>query len=96
MLSAFMVGAAICVLATVACGLLRLVLATAIADRILSVQLLATGTMASLLLVDAARPTGTGAGELAIVLAMLAPVAAIGFAGARARSQGPRHDGDGP
>ncbi len=84
-MNAFLLGAGVFVLATVAVGLVRILRGPADADRMLAAQLLGTGGVASLLLLGLA--TGTpGAIDLALVLALLAAFASAAFvAGSRSR-----------
>lgn len=80
----FLLGAAAFVLGTVALGLLRVLRGPADADRLLAAPLLGTGGVATLLLFGVA--TGeAAAGDLALVLTLLAAFAAVGFATGLAR-----------
>jgi multicomponent Na+:H+ antiporter subunit F len=71
--------AALAILATVVVGLLRVVIGPTRSDRMMGAQLLGTGGIAVLLLVGTADRT-SGAIEVALVLAVLAPFATIAFA----------------
>lgn len=73
----FLLGAACFVLLMVALGFVRIVLGPDDADRMMAVQLLGTGGVAVLLLIDAA--TGVGAIDVVLTLVLLAAFAAVGF-----------------
>ncbi|NMJ43660.1 multiple resistance and pH regulation protein F [Roseomonas sp. JC162] len=71
-----LLGAALLVLATVMTGLARVLRGPGIADRVMAAQLLGTGGIAVLLLLDAA--TGTpGLADAALTLALLAAFATV-------------------
>jgi multicomponent Na+:H+ antiporter subunit F len=72
-------AAALLVLATVAAGLARVLRGPGIADRVMAAQLLGTGGIAVLLLLDAA--TGApGLADAALTLALLAAFATVALA----------------
>ncbi len=73
----FLLGAAGFVLLMVALGFIRIVRGPDDADRMMAVQLLGTGGVAVLLLIDAA--TGVGAIDVVLTLVLLAAFAAVGF-----------------
>jgi len=79
--SAFLMVAAIVVLASGAIGLTRVLAAcgTKAAERMMAAQLLGTATIGALLLVGTAAAL-PAAVDLALLLAMLAPFAVIGLA----------------
>ncbi len=74
----FMLAAGFFVLATVAAGLLRLLYGPAMADRIMSAQLLGTGGIAVLLLLGAAT-TLPSMIDVALTLALLAAFTSAAF-----------------
>jgi multicomponent Na+:H+ antiporter subunit F len=74
----FFLGAAGFLLITVALGLVRIVRGPADADRMMSAQLLGTGGVAVLLLVDAAEVV-PAAVDVALTLALLAAFASVAF-----------------
>lgn len=85
-MGAFLLATAAVVLVTVAVGLIRVLRGPADADRMSAAQLLGTGGVAALLLLGVA--TGAPAlGDLALVLALLAAFAAVGFV-AKSRDDG--------
>ncbi len=85
-MGAFLLATAAVVLVTVAVGLIRILRGPADADRMSAAQLLGTGGVAALLLLGVA--TGAPAlGDLALVLALLAAFAAVGFV-AKSRDDG--------
>ncbi|CAH2602346.1 Sodium:proton antiporter [Rhodovastum atsumiense] len=71
----FLTAAALVVLATVAAGLLRLRRGPGAAERMLAVQLLGTGSIAVVLLLEAASGP-----DIALTLAVLAALAPAAFA----------------
>lgn len=83
----FLLAAAAFVLGTVALGLARLLRGPGEADRMLAAQLLGTGGVAALLLFGVA--TGVGAiADIALVLALLAAFASVGFVAGSAGRNG--------
>ena len=71
-----LLGAALLALATVAAGLVRVLRGPGVADRVMAAQLLGTGGIAVLLLLDAA--TGiAGLADAALTLALLAAFATV-------------------
>ncbi len=74
----FLVLAALALLAIVAAGLVRVHLGPSRADRIISAQLIGTGGVAIALLLAAAS-ADTAIIDVALVLALLAAFAAVGF-----------------
>ncbi len=71
-----LLSVALLVLATVVAGLVRVLRGPGIADRVMAAQLLGTGGIAALLLLDAA--TGTpGLTDAALTLALLAAFATV-------------------
>jgi multicomponent Na+:H+ antiporter subunit F len=71
-----LLGAALLVLATVVAGLVRVLRGPGVADRVMAAQLLGTGGIAALLLLDAA--TGVpGVADAALTLALLAAFATV-------------------
>jgi multicomponent Na+:H+ antiporter subunit F len=77
-MSEFLLAAAGFVLLTVAVGLVRILRGPGNVDRTMAVQLLGTGSIASLLLVAAA--TGVrGVEDIALGLALLAAFASVAF-----------------
>ena len=71
-----LLGAALLVLATAAAGLVRVLRGPGVADRVMAAQLLGTGGIAVLLLLDAA--TGiAGLADAALTLALLAAFATV-------------------
>jgi multicomponent Na+:H+ antiporter subunit F len=74
----FLLGAAAFVLATVGLGLVRILWGPSDADRLLAAQLLGTGGIAALLLFGVATAEAA-AGDLALVLTLLAAFATVGF-----------------
>lgn len=81
--------AALSVLATVVLALLRVLRGPGPADRVMAAQLVGTGGIAVLLLLDAAG-TMPGVGDAALTLALLAAFATV------ALMRGAPGDGDGP
>ncbi|WP_295457954.1 monovalent cation/H+ antiporter complex subunit F [uncultured Thiodictyon sp.] len=77
-MSEFLLIAALCVLGTVALGLVVILRGPTEADRLSAAQLLGTGGVAALLLLGVATDT-TGVADLALVLALLAAFAAVAF-----------------
>jgi len=73
----FLLAAAGFVLLMVALGFIRILRGPDDADRMMAVQLLGTGGVAALLLIDAA--TGVGATDVALTLVLLAAFATVGF-----------------
>ena len=74
----FLLGAAVLVLAMMALGLVRLLRGPARADRIMAAQLLGTGGIAVLLLLE--QPMAMPAAvDIALVLAVLAAFVAAAF-----------------
>ena len=82
----FLVGSAIFILAMVALGLCRILRGPAEADRMMAVQLLGTGGVAVLLLlaVPAKMPSIV---DVALMLALLAAFAAVGFVTSASRAK---------
>ncbi len=74
----FLLAAAIFVLGAVALGLIRVLRGPQNADRMLAVQLLGTGGVASLLLLGVANGV-KAVGDLALLLALLAAFAGVAF-----------------
>lgn len=75
-MTTFLLAAAATVLATVAVGLVRVLRGPSAADRMMAAQLLGTGGIAAMVLLAVA--TGTdGALDVALVLALLSPFAAV-------------------
>lgn len=74
----FLLAAAVFLLATVALGLARIVRGPTDADRIMSAQLLGTGGVAVLLLAGSAVATPVSV-DVALILALLAAFASVGF-----------------
>ena len=74
----FLIAAAGFVLATVALGLMRILLGPTRADRIMAAQLLGTGGIAVLLLVARAIPM-PGMVDVALVLGLLAAFVSVAF-----------------
>ncbi|HSO07053.1 MAG TPA: monovalent cation/H+ antiporter complex subunit F [Pelomicrobium sp.] len=85
-MSAFLLAAALVVLATTAVGLVRVLRGPTDADRLMAVQLLGTGGIATLLLMGVAEGTA-GVVDVALTLALLAAFAAVAFAGLYARRE---------
>ncbi|WP_295391289.1 monovalent cation/H+ antiporter complex subunit F [uncultured Thiodictyon sp.] len=77
-MSEFLLVAALCVLGTVALGLVAILRGPTPADRLSAAQLLGTGGVAALLLLGVATDTA-GVTDLALVLALLAAFAAVAF-----------------
>jgi multicomponent Na+:H+ antiporter subunit F len=76
----FLLSAAAVVLASVALGLVRVVVGPGRADRMMAAQLAGSGGIAVLLLLGRATDA-QGAVDVALVLALLATFAALVFAG---------------
>ena len=77
-MTAFLGGAAVFVLVTVAVGLARILPGSADSDRMMAAQLFGTGGIATVLL--AAVATGlTGVVDVALALALLAAFASVAF-----------------
>jgi multicomponent Na+:H+ antiporter subunit F len=74
----FLLAAAAFVLGTVALGLVRILRGPGEADRMLAAQLLGTGGVAALLLFGVATRVSAIA-DIALVLALLAAFASVGF-----------------
>ena len=74
----FLIGAAAFVLFTVAVGLLRVLSGPGNSDRLMAAQLLGTGGVATLLIVSSATG-GSGIGDVALSLALLAAFASVAF-----------------
>ena len=74
----FLLAAAVFLLATVALGLARIVRGPTDADRMMSAQLLGTGGVAVLLLAGSAVGTPASV-DVALILALLAAFASVGF-----------------
>jgi multicomponent Na+:H+ antiporter subunit F len=72
----FLTAAAILLMAIVAAGLVRLLLGPGIADRLMAVQLLGTGSAGMLLLSASAVPMA-GAVDVALVLGLLAALVSV-------------------
>jgi multicomponent Na+:H+ antiporter subunit F len=91
----FLLAVAAFVLATVALGLIRVLLGPADADRMMAPQLLGTGGIAALLLLGAA--TGMpGAIDIALTLTLLAAFASVAFVKGASEPAEPEPDeGDG-
>lgn len=81
----FLLAAALVVLATTAVGLVRVLRGPSDADRLMSVQLLGTGGIATLLLIGVAEGAA-GVVDVALTLALLAAFAAAAFAALYART----------
>lgn len=79
----FLLSAAFVILTVVAAGLLRLLYGPARADRMMSAQLLGTGGIAILLLLDASGEVTAGA-DVALTLALLSSFASAAFVKAAA------------
>lgn len=78
----FLLAAAVCVLAAVGVGLVRVLRGPSDADRIMAAQLLATGGGALLLLVAAAT-ANPAVIDVALVLALVAAFASAAFVRSR-------------
>ena len=76
------------ILLTVAAGLVRVLSGPGDFDRMMAVQLLGTGGIASLLLIASATTTVAGVEDVALGLALLAAFASIAFVNS-ARTDGP-------
>ncbi len=74
----FLLIAAGFILLTVAAGLVRVLWGPGVADRMMAVQLLGTGGVASLLLIASAT-TVAGVEDVALGLALLAAFASVAF-----------------
>lgn len=77
-MNTFFLSAAMIVLLMVALGLLRVIRGPAAADRMMGAQLLGSGGIAVLLLAGIASDTPASI-DAALVLALLAPFATVGF-----------------
>ena len=77
-MTGFLLIAAGFVLATVAIGLARILRGPSDADRMMAAQLLGTGGVAALLLAGAAIGA-SGAIDVALTIALLAPFASVAF-----------------
>ncbi|MCZ7566605.1 MAG: monovalent cation/H+ antiporter complex subunit F [Burkholderiales bacterium] len=77
-MSAFLLAAAGCVLATVALGLVRILRGPGDAERMMAAQLLGSGGVATLLLLGAASGA-SGVEDVALTLALLAAFASVAF-----------------
>lgn len=77
-MSEFLLGAAGCVLAMVAIGMIRVLRGPADADRLMAAQLLGSGGIAALLLGGAAIGDGAVV-DVSLTLALLAAFASIAF-----------------
>jgi multicomponent Na+:H+ antiporter subunit F len=77
-MSEFLLAAAGFILVTVAVGLIRILRGPGNVDRTMAVQLLGTGSIASLLLVAAATDV-RGVEDVALGLALLAAFASVAF-----------------
>jgi multicomponent Na+:H+ antiporter subunit F len=88
----FLIAAAGLVLATVALGLMRILLGPTRADRIMAAQLLGTGGIAVLLLLARAIPM-PGMVDVALVLGLLAAFVSVAFV--KAAVQPPTEGGPG-
>lgn len=94
-MNAFLLAAAAGVLATVALGLVRVVRGPARTDRMMAAQLLGTGGLGALLLYGVATRT-SAALDVALLLAVLTPFAAVAFfRGAAMDEDGPPPGGSG-
>jgi multicomponent Na+:H+ antiporter subunit F len=82
-MSSFLLAAATGVLVAVAAGLVRVVRGPSRTDRVMAVQLLGAGALASILLYGAATEL-PAAFDVALLLALLAPFATIASARAAA------------
>jgi multicomponent Na+:H+ antiporter subunit F len=82
--SDFLLAAAAFVLGTVALGLVRILRGPGEADRMLAAQLLGTGGVAALLLFGVGSRVAAIA-DIALVLALLAAFASVGFVAGSAR-----------
>jgi multicomponent Na+:H+ antiporter subunit F len=81
-MTAFLLGAAVFVLAMVAVGLTRVLRGPDHADRVMAVQLLGSGGIACLLLIGAAAEVPAVV-DVALTLALLAAFASIAFVKAK-------------
>lgn len=77
-MTAFLYGAGLVLLLTVAASLVRIHLGPARADRMMSAQLIGTSGVGTVLLLAAAEGD-TSMVDVALVLALLAAFAAVGF-----------------
>jgi len=77
-MTAFLAGAAVFVLLTVAVGLARILRGPADADRMMAAQLFGSGGIATLLLIAAASGLSEVL-DVALVLAVLAAFASVAF-----------------
>ena len=77
-MSLFLLAAAGLILATVAIGLVRVLRGPGDVDRMMAAQLIGTGGVAVLLLIDSASAI-PGVGDIALTLALLAAFASVAF-----------------
>lgn len=84
-MNAFLLAVAALVILTVAVGLVRVVRGPAPADRMMAAQLLGTAGIAALLLVGVAT-SASAALDVALMLALLAPFAAVALVTATPRA----------
>jgi multicomponent Na+:H+ antiporter subunit F len=82
----FLLAAAGFVLATVAVGLVRVLRGPGDVDRLMAAQLLGTGGIAALLLLAEAMSV-SAAGDVALILALLAAFISVAFVNGIARSR---------
>jgi multicomponent Na+:H+ antiporter subunit F len=82
------------ILATVAVGLVRVLLGPGDADRVMSAQLFGTGGIAALLVIASAT-AAPGVEDVALGLALLAALASVAFINSLPTQPG-GHEGGGP
>ena len=90
-MSAFFLGAACVLLASVAAGLVRVRRGPTAIDRMLAAQLVGTGGAAMLVLLAEVMAV-PAARDVALVLALLAALTAVGFVRGRAHRRGAERD----
>jgi multicomponent Na+:H+ antiporter subunit F len=89
----FLLLAAGFIMLSVAAGLFRVLRGPGDADRMMAVQLLGTGGIASLLLIASAT-TVAGVDDVALGLALLAAFASVAFVNGAATDDGQAQEGD--
>jgi multicomponent Na+:H+ antiporter subunit F len=94
MMNEFLLLAAGFILLTVAAGLFRVLRGPGDADRMMAVQLLGTGGIASLLLIASAT-TVAGVEDVALGLALLAAFASVAFVNGVGTDDGQAQEADG-
>jgi multicomponent Na+:H+ antiporter subunit F len=90
----FLLLAAGFIMLSVAAGLFRVLRGPGDADRMMAVQLLGTGGIASLLLIASATTVG-GVDDVALGLALLAAFASVAFVNGAATDEGQAQEGNG-